>query len=184
MEFIKKDPKVLLLSGKYEHGKDTLAQYIKNEYEKKGKLVLILSFGFYIKEYAKKITDWNEEDSNKPRELLQAIGSELIRKQISEYFFVNKLIEDIKVYSYFFDIIVVPDCRFKIEIETLKTKLNKVDAIKIDRLDYINTNIDENKIDTDLEDYEYFDYIINNDSTLEVLKQKVHLLVEEVNNES
>lgn len=187
MEFKNKEAKILLLSGKSCSGRDTVADFIKNEYEKKGKLVLKLSFGFYIKEYVKKITDWDGTDENKPRELLSVIGNKLIREKINEYFFVNKLLEDIKVYSYFFDVIVVSDCALEIEIDSVRNKLNNVETIRINRPNFDNgleEDIKLSKIETDLDNYEYFDYIVNNNADLDVLKEKIHLLIEEVHNES
>ena len=73
--------KIFVISGKARHGKDTVALDIKEIYEKKGLRVINLAYGSYIKEYAKKISDWDGKEESKPRELLQELGTDVIRKK-------------------------------------------------------------------------------------------------------
>ena len=70
-----------------------------------------LSVGTYIKFYAEKYFGWDGNDETKPRELLQMLGTEIIRKQIDPKFHVNRLIQDIKVLSYFYDVFIISDVR-------------------------------------------------------------------------
>lgn len=102
---------IFIISGKAHSGKDTIAKYIKSIENN----TIILSYGSYIKEYAKKISDWDGNEYTKPRELLQELGTNIIRKNINKSFFVNRMIDDIKIYSNFFDVIVISDARFKNE---------------------------------------------------------------------
>ena len=53
MEVNYRNPKIYLLSGKARHGKDTIAGYLKEFYEKDGKKVIFSRAGKYIKFY-----DW------------------------------------------------------------------------------------------------------------------------------
>lgn len=182
-----KNPKILIMCGKARAGKDTVAGYIKNEYERMGMKVLNIQYSSYIKEYAKKISNWDGSEETKPRELLQQLGTNIIRKQIDEYFFVKKIVEDIKVYSFFFDIITISDCRFKIEVDTPKDNFNNVFAVHIERPNFDNGLTEEQKkhpSEVDLDDYNKFDYTIINDGTLEDLNDKVIELIKEVQHES
>lgn len=182
-----KNPKIYILSGKARAGKDTTAGFLKSEYEKLGKSVIVLQFSSYIKEYAKKISDWDGSEETKPRELLQKLGTDIIRKNLGSDFFVRKLIEDIKVYSYFFDIIIISDCRFKIEIEMPKKEFSNIKAINIIRPNFDNGLTEEQKhhaTEVDLDDYDNFYKKIINDGSLEELKNKVIQLIEEVEHES
>ena len=79
--------KIYVISGKARHGKDTVALDIKEIYEDKGLKVINLAYGSYIKEYAKKISNWNGSEESKPRELLQELGTDVIRKKIDNDFF-------------------------------------------------------------------------------------------------
>ena len=62
MEIEKRNPKIFIISGKARHGKDTTAMYMNEIYTKKGKKILNISYASYIKEYAKKISNWDGSD--------------------------------------------------------------------------------------------------------------------------
>ncbi|MCM1371017.1 MAG: hypothetical protein NC181_03910 [Clostridium sp.] len=172
--------KIILLSGKARNGKDTTALMLKEIYEKDNKKVIILSYSFYLKEYAKKISNWDGKEENKPRDLLQQLGTEIIRNNIDELFFVKRMIEDIKVYSYYFDIIIISDVRLKNEIVWIKSSFENVYPIRIIRPNFNNGLSEEQKrhiTEVDLDDYD-FKYKIVNDKTLVELNKKVEELVE------
>lgn len=178
-----KNPKIIILSGKARAGKDTTMNFLNEIYSN----IIQLQYGSYIKEYAKKISNWDGSEETKPRELLQQLGTNIIRENIDNKFFVKKMIDDIKVYSYFFDIIVISDARFKIEIDDIKNTFNNVIAVRIERPNFDNGLTLEQKkhpSEIDLDDYNKFDYNLINDGTLEDLKKKVEKLVEVIKNES
>lgn len=175
---------IFVISGKARSGKDTISNFIKKTSNKK---TLILHYASYIKEYAKIISDWDGNEDTKPRKLLQELGTDVIRKNIDELFFVNRMIEDIKVFSYFFDIIVISDARFKDEIDKIKENFNNVISVNIVRTNFDNGLTEEQKnhpTEIDLDDYNKFDYKLINDGTLEELKLKVDSLLKEVQHES
>ena len=45
-----------------------------------------MSYGSYIKEYAKKISDWDGSEDNNTRSRVQELGTEVIRKKIDKDF--------------------------------------------------------------------------------------------------
>ena len=114
--------KIIILTGKAQSGKSLTANIIKKNLEKQNKKTVIISYAKYLKDYAKEITNWNGNEKTKPREFLQQIGVELIKNQIDENMLINRIKEDIKVYEYFFDVIIISDARFKSEIENIKNK--------------------------------------------------------------
>ena len=178
-----KNPKIIILSGKARAGKDTTMNFLNEIYSN----IIQLQYGSYIKEYAKKISNWDGSEETKPRELLQQLGTNIIRENIDNKFFIKKMIDDIKVYSYFFDTIVISDARFKIEIDDIKNTFNNVIAVRIERPNFDNGLTLEQKkhpSEIDLDDYNKFDYKLINDGTLEDLKKKVEKLVEVIENES
>ena len=77
MDFIKKEIKVFIISGKARSGKTETAKIIENFYDKKK--CITISFAYYLKDYVKRITNWDGKEKNKPRKLLQNIGIELIK---------------------------------------------------------------------------------------------------------
>lgn len=183
----KKKPKIFIMCGKARVGKDTSAEIIKEIYEEKGLKVINLQYSSYMKEYAKKITDWDGSEETKPREFLQFLGTEVIRNEIDEEFFIKKIIDDIKVYSYFFDIITISDARFKIEIEKIKEQFDNVLSFHLTRDNFSSELTDkqkQHKTEIDLDNYNLYDYEIENNSDIENLKIKIRNIIEEAENES
>lgn len=180
MEFIKKNPKIFILSGKARSGKGEVSRIIKNYY--KDKKTIIISFGYYIKDYAKRVSDWDGREETKPRELLQQLGIELIKNKIDDKLFINRIIEDIEIFSYFYDIIIVNDARLIEEIETLKEKYSNSICIRIFRNNSDNGLTIEQKnhiTETSLDNYNHFNYKIkNNDDYFELVKNVEEILKE------
>lgn len=178
--------KIYVISGKARHGKDTVALDIKEIYEDKGLKVINLAYGSYIKEYAKKISNWNGSEESKPRELLQELGTDVIRKKIDNDFFVRRICEDIKVYSYYFDIITISDARFPNELEWPKKNFDNVINIRVIRDGYdslLSEKEQKHLTEVALDEYNNYDYVIHNDGTLEDLKIKVSDVVRKVEHE-
>ena len=178
MEFIKRDIKLFILSGKARSGKDTVANIIKDYY--KDKDTIIISFGHYIKDYAKRVSNWDGDETTKPRALLQNIGIELIKNKIDNKLFINRILEDIEVFSYFYDIIIIDDVRLIDEIESLKEIFKNSISIRINRDNFDNglTEVEKKHItETDLDNYNNFDYKLDND---ESLIEKVNNILKEV----
>lgn len=178
-----KKPYIYILCGKARSGKDTTADIIKEYYEKKSKKVIILSYGTYIKEYAKKISDWDGSDESKPRTLLQVLGTDIIRNNIDDMFFIKRIIGDISVYSYFFDVIIISDARFEKEITTIKETFNDVIDINIKRPNFDNglNELEKNHAsEQGLNNYNSYKYTVNNDALISDLKSKIIKIIEEV----
>lgn len=169
-----KEPLIFVLSGKAKSGKNLIADKIENYY--KNKRCIQISYAFYLKNYVKNIYDWNGSEEDKPRELLQKIGIDLIKNKIDSNLLIRRVCEDIKVYSYFYDIIIIIDARLKDEIEIPKRLFNNVVTIRIDSIYYDKKMTIEqmNHItETNLDNYDKFDYIINDFDKLEEILSKI-----------
>lgn len=169
-----KEPLIFVLSGKAKSGKNLIADKIENYY--KNKRCIQISYAFYLKNYVKNIYDWSGSEEDKPRELLQKIGIDLIKNKIDSNLLIRRVCEDIKVYSYFYDIIIITDARLKDEIEIPKRLFNNVVTIRIDSIYYDKKMTIEqmNHItETNLDNYDKFDYIINDFDKLEEILSKI-----------
>ena len=124
--------------------------------------------------YAKNISGWDGSEDTKPRELLQQLGVELIKNNINENMLINRIIEDIKVYSYFYDYIVITDARFPNEIESIKKEFDNVISVRINRNIYnLDKKYQNHSTETGMDEYNNYDYVIDNNSDLKALEIKV-----------
>lgn len=177
MEFKKRDIKIYIISGKACSGKNVVATMIKDIL--KDKKVINLAFASYLKIYAKNIINWDGNEDNKPREFLQQLGVELIKNNIDNKLLINRIIEDIKVYSYFFDVITISDARFIDEIESIKNTFDDVKVIHVIGKDNNLTDEEKNHIsEMALDNYHQYDYEIRNDSNLEELYKNITKIME------
>lgn len=80
-----------LISGKIKTGKDTCGKFLQEEYQKIGKTSCILPMSGPLREYAKNYFGWDGRDETKPRELLQQLGTEVIREKLhKDTFLINQ----------------------------------------------------------------------------------------------
>lgn len=177
---INKNPKIFIVSGKARSGKDLVSDFICNYFnDKKCKK---LSYAYYLKQYVKDITNWDGSEETKPRDLLQQIGIELIKEKISDTFLIDRIIDDIRVYSYFYDIIVITDARLVNEIEIPKKEFDNIITIRVNKHDDNGlTDIQKKHItETGLDNYNDFDYVINNNGNYEELNKNINDILKEV----
>ena len=181
MEFKKNNIKVFAISGKARSGKDIVSKLIKEYYS--DRKVIIISFGHYIKDYVKRISGWDGSDENKPRDLLQQIGIELIKNKVNDKLFINRILEDIEIFSYFYDIIVIDDVRLVDELESLKEKVSDLISIRVNRENYEDYLTDSQKnhlTEIDLDNTHSFDYIVLNDNNYDNLKETINNILRSV----
>lgn len=145
--------KVILVSGKAQHGKDTIASYLKEIMESEGKRVFIIHYADQLKLMARQVYDWNGEKDKYGRTLLQVTGDTVRAK--NPLYFVEKVIEVIDIFKNDFDYVIVPDTRFPNEITDI-SKVFPTCSIRINR-DFINPLMTEEQrnhpSETALDDY-------------------------------
>lgn len=171
-----RNPTIYIISGKAKHGKDTFSAYLKDVYERHGKKVIITQLAKYIKYYAREMTGWDLSEETKPREFLQQLGTGVIRQKLKkDDLFIKRMIDDIEIFSYFYDVIIISDVRLKKEIYDLKKTYPNIKVIHIVRPDFDNGLTEEQKnhpTEKDLDDFNEFDIEVVN-TTLEELEKSV-----------
>ena len=168
--------KVILIAGKAGSGKTSLGNEIINLAESLNLRALQTEFSKYIKMYAKEIICYDGNPNNKPRKFLQDMGS-FIRKD-DELFFIRRILEDLKVYENYFDVVVISDVRLIQEIEEMKKSKYNVTTIYIKNLssNYNLTEEEKNHItEIELDNYQQFDYEIevNNQEEINEWAKKI-----------
>lgn len=177
--------KIILVSGKARVGKDTFSDYILDKCKEDNIKACKMQISTYIKYYAKTYFGWDGCEESKPRELLQELGTNIIRNKIDPLFHVNRFIEDVKVLSFFFDVAVVSDVRTVEEIEEPKKVLknHSIYSVNITRPNLVNDLTEKQSkhlTEVALDNYDNYDYKIINNKTKEDLKEKAINVYNEV----
>ncbi len=178
MNFNKKNTLIILIAGKARSGKGEVASYLKDYFLKKEKKVILSPYTKYLKRYIVEVTGKEFNDEDKPRDLLQKLSSDLIKKKLSNpNFFINRQLEDLSFYSYFMDVVIIPDVRFEEEINKVKENFTNVVTIGVKRKNYLSILTKEQQEDITeiaLDNYCNYDYKTENTSLeklqLDVLK--------------
>lgn len=175
---------IYMIAGRARSGKNTFGMMIKKELEKRGRKVCNIELMRTLKGYTKDYFGWDGEDETKPRDLLQRLGTEIIREKLNKpLFHINRLLEDVEILSNFFDDFIIDDIRFPLEIESIKKVYPNSICINIERDNYDNSHMtDEQKkhiTETALDGYSEYDVKIYN-TTLEKLEKDAEKLVREV----
>lgn len=167
--------KVVLISGKARHGKDTVASFIKDKLNCDGKTVLITHYADLLKFICKNYFGWNGEKDEVGRKLLQYVGTDVVRKQ-NPSLWVDFVIMMLEYFGQNWDYVVIPDCRFPNEITQIKDKFKSVVHLRVIRPNLKTTLTKEQQChpsETALDGFPADDYI-HNDSSLKMLRQKVN----------
>lgn len=166
--------KFICLSGKAQHGKDTTANFLKSELEKQGYSVIIVHQADLLKFICKNYFGWNGEKDEYGRDLLQKVGTDVIRKAKPDFW-----VDFIGEVTSFFDgrwaYILIPDTRFPNEIEKLRTPTSEVFHVKVVRPNFVSPLTTEQQLhssETALDDVKS-DYVILNDGDTGSLRDNV-----------
>ncbi len=111
--------KVILISGKAQHGKDTTAKIMKEEFETHGDKVLIAHYADLVKYICRSFFNWNGKKDEYGRHLLQYVGTDVIRKEKPDYW-VDFLSDILRFFPDEWDVVVIPDTRFPNEIDRMR----------------------------------------------------------------
>jgi len=184
MLFTKKEPIIFLIAGRARSGKTTIGKIIEEYYIKQDKKVINSPYTKYLKQYIKEIFNEEITEDKKPRDLLQKISSELIKKELNKpNFFIDRQLEDLEIYAYFTDVIIISDVRFKEEIDVEKEKFKKAISIGVIRPNYKSDLTEEQLNDVtevSLDNYDKFDYKITNNEQESELHIKVLNILEKI----
>ncbi len=163
------------LVGKIQSGKTTLANLIKEEYSN----TVLLAFADSLKEIILNSGLCNKEElweqkTDFSRLMLQKIGTEIIRKQIDENFWINKMHKKIELINKE-KLIIIHDLRFINESYLIRSFNGFL--VRITR-DNIDQNKEENKHLSETEqDSILVDYVIKNDKSLDDLRNEAKKII-------
>lgn len=112
--------RVVTVSGRAQHGKDTVANMIKEELESKyGYTVLITHYADLLKYVCMTFFDWDGRKDTDGRTLLQYVGTDIVRKRNPD-FWVDFIISILSMFGGRWDRVLIPDVRFPNEVFKLR----------------------------------------------------------------
>ena len=167
--------KVILISGKAQHGKDTTARFLKEAFETEGACVLITHYGDLLKYICRTFFGWDGQKDEAGRSLLQYVGTEAIRRQDAN-FWVHFLTEMLDFFPNEWDYVIIPDCRFQNEVYEPRYLNFDTTHIRVVRPNFDNGLTPEQKAhpsETDLDEV-VPDFMFMNDSTLDELRRTAY----------
>lgn len=173
--------KIFLVAGKAGSGKAEIAKIIKEYYLSLKKKPIITEYSKYLKMYAKEILDWNGENP-KPRKFLQDLGVTIRENMDMPKMLISRMVEDIRIYSLYYDVVIISDVRYPDEIEEMKKTFKNVYSLYvINQFGKSELSLEEQThvTETSLENYSNFDITITNDN-INVLDNRVIDFLERV----
>lgn len=180
MDIEKKNTFIVLIAGKARSGKGEVAKILEREFLSQGKRVVISPYTKYLKRYIYEITGEYSDGDDKPRDMLQNISSDIIKGKLNNKdFFINRQLEDLAFYSYFMDIVIIPDVRFEEELSVIKENYPNSISIGIKRKNYISTLTKKQQEDITeiaLDNYKDYDYLIENTSLDNLNNQVINII--------
>ena len=138
------DIKLIAISGKAQHGKDTFAEALREELVSRGHRVLVTHYADLLKYICKTFFNWDGNKDEKGRQILQYVGTDVVRKQCPDYW-VTFVISIIQMFSENWDYVLIPDTRFPNEIDMLKQYFDNVEHIRVMRPGFESTLTAEQK---------------------------------------
>lgn len=179
--------KIVAISGKAGHGKDTAAMWMKRQLEAEDNRVAILHFADIVKFTCSKYYGWDGEKNDEGRALLQKVGTDLRLKHNPSCWasMTNMLIE---LMQDDFDYFLIPDMRFIIEYTALCIQWGgtNVATVRVNRtidgFPYVGPGINEQTAkhasETELDTF-HFNFIMQNDGT-ERFKKSCQFVVNQI----
>lgn len=163
--------KVILVSGKAQHGKDTVASMLQDKLIADNHRVLLTHYADLLKYICHNYFGWDGNKDEKGRQMLQYVGTDVIRKQ-NPTLWVDFVVMMLKYFHENWDYVIIPDCRFPNEVTTIIE--NGFDAIhlRVMRPNYKSTLTEEQQkhpSETALDNTPP-DFYIENVGTLEELE--------------
>lgn len=175
--------KIIILSAKARHGKDTFYELAKEQLESKGKKVIRMAYGDLVKYVCNQYFGATYEHNEENRYIWQNVGTNRVRENLKmPTYWVDQVCNFIKMTEGMYDYVFITDARFPNEIDIPKSTFKNVITVRIQR-DNFKSNLSETQLkhvsEVALDNYE-FDHYIKNNSSLEAFSNKVTRFVSEV----
>lgn len=172
--------RVILISGSARFGKDSTAFMMKELLEKQKKKVLIIHYADNLKLFAKNYFGWSGQKDQKGRELLQWLGTDVVRKNYEDTW-VDMIVALLKGIKTLYDYVIIPDVRFPNEIDRMRDNFDCI-TVRVIRPNFDNGLTEEQRkhpSETALDNYP-MEYELINDGDLEKLLDTTRTFIKNI----
>lgn len=177
--------RIYLLHAHAQSGKDTCAAIMKEEYEKRGKRVIVIAFADYVRWSLEKYYGIKDYKTPEGRTLIQHFATDLVRKY-DPTFWGRTVADLLLAIEDDFDYAIIPDWRFYNEYDVLAARFapHIIVQVLIDRpnnelTDNMTAEQRSHQSESELDNYKNFDYnIINEYGKLEETKKQLIMMID------
>ena len=172
--------KVILISGKAQNGKDTVAGSLHKALIDDGKRVLVTHYADLLKYICRNYFGWDGNKDENGRQMLQYVGTDVIRKQ-NPTLWVDFVAMILKYFHENWDYVIIPDCRFPNEVSTMIDNGFDTIHLRVVRDNFESPLTEEQQkhpSETALDDVEP-DFYIKNNGTLDKLNKTITKWIKE-----
>lgn len=177
--------RIYLLHARAQSGKDTCAAIMKEEYEKRGKRVIVIAFADYVRWCLDKYYGIKDYKTPEGRTIIQHFATDLVRK--NDPTFWGRTVGDLlRAIEDDFDYAIIPDWRFENEYSSLASRFapHIIVQVLIDRpnneaTDNMTVEQRAHQSEVELDNYKNFDYnIVNEFGKLENTKKQLIIMMD------
>jgi len=130
--------KIVLISGKAQHGKTSTALFLEKHLKKAGHRALHINYADYVKFVCGKYFGWDGRKDERGRHILQYVGTDIIRAR-DENFWVDTVIRFARAIWSDYDFMLLGDWRFPNEYTRwLENGIDDVIRVRVYRPGYDN----------------------------------------------
>lgn len=166
--------KIICISGKARHGKDTAAEIFQKELTKRDKSAIVVHYADLLKFICRTYFNWDGNKDESGRTLLQRVGTEVVREQVPDYW-VDFVIGLVKLFPNEWDYIIIPDTRFPNELYKWKEEGYDSIHVRVQRNNFVSplTEEQQNHRSEIALDNEPYNILLVNDGTIKDFSEKI-----------
>ena len=177
--------RIYLLHAKAQSGKDTCASIMKEEYEKRGKRVIIIAFADYVRWCLDKYYGVKDYKTPEGRTIIQHFATDLVRKN-DPTFWGRTVADLLRAIEDDFDYAIIPDWRFVDEFSCMRSRFSYSIVVPVlitrpdnEKTDNMTDEQRKHQSETELDNWKFFDYtIINEFNKLEETRTQLIKMIE------
>lgn len=171
--------KIVCISGKAQHGKDTTASMIRECLEERGEKVLVVHYADLLKYICRTFFGWDGNKDEKGRRILQYVGTDVVRKKDPDYW-VNFVVDLLELFDGEWDWVLIPDTRFPNEVDVMKIRFGAthIRVIRPNLVSPLTTEQQDHPSEVALDDYFPDCYLVNS-GNMDDLRETVNTWIKE-----